>query len=58
MTEQLQAADISLWLVALNPEAHSIIERSPMGKKLGDKRMYLDLEQAVEAFQAQAEHVG
>jgi SulP family sulfate permease len=47
---QLRDAGILLWLAALNPEARHIIERSPMGKKLGDERMYPGLVGVVEAY--------
>lgn len=48
--EQLRAAGILLWLAALNPEALPMVRQSPLGKKLGDERMYLNLEQSVEAY--------
>jgi hypothetical protein len=30
-----------------------VIERSPLGKTLGHERMFINLQQAVEAYQAQ-----
>ncbi len=48
--EQLHDAGISLWLAALNPEALHRIRRSPLGKKLGNERLFLNLEQVVEAY--------
>jgi len=48
--EQVQSTGILLWLAALNPEALHMVRQSPMGKKLGNERMYLNLEQAVEAY--------
>ncbi|MCB0175744.1 MAG: STAS domain-containing protein, partial [Anaerolineae bacterium] len=48
--EQLQAAGILFGLAALNPEALRVVRRSPMGEKLGNERMYLNLEQVIEAY--------
>jgi MFS superfamily sulfate permease-like transporter len=53
--KQLKDAGILLWLVALNPEALPVVRRSPLVEKLGDERMYPNLEQAVEAYQRQLE---
>ena len=50
--ERLREAGITLWLAALNPEPRKIIERAPLGKTLGRERVFLNLEQAVEAYQA------
>jgi SulP family sulfate permease len=47
---QLHNAGISLWLAALNPEALHIVRGSPLGEKLGNERMFLNLEQAVETY--------
>ncbi|MCA9874761.1 MAG: sulfate permease [Anaerolineales bacterium] len=48
--EQLQNAGIVLWLAKLNPEALYMIRHSSLAKKLGDERMYVNCEQAVEAY--------
>jgi SulP family sulfate permease len=48
--EQLQNAGITLWLAALNPEALYMVRHSPLGQKLGNEEMYLNLEQAVESY--------
>lgn len=48
--EQLQNAGISLGLAALNPEALRIVRNAPLGQKLGNERMYLNLEQALERY--------
>ena len=45
----LHNAGISLELASLNPTALNIIRQSPLGKKLGSERMFLNLEEAVEA---------
>ena len=50
--QKLRAAGIALWLVALNPEALKVVERSPLGRALGHGRMFVNLAQALEAFQA------
>jgi len=52
--EKLREGDIMLWLAALNPIAFKVIERSPLGKTLGHERMFFNLQQAVEAYQAQS----
>lgn len=49
--EQLQNAGIVLWLTTLNPKALYMIEHSSLGEKLGDDRMYPNLEKAVEAYE-------
>ncbi|MCB0234485.1 MAG: sodium-independent anion transporter, partial [Anaerolineae bacterium] len=46
---RLHNAGISLELASLNPTALNIIRQSPLGKKLGSERMFLNLEEAVEA---------
>jgi SulP family sulfate permease len=48
--EQLSKAGVSLWLAALNPTPLHVVERAPLGATLGQERMYLNLEQAVEAY--------
>ena len=48
--ERLAESGITLWLVALNPEALKVVERSPLGRKLGHGRMFFDLPHAVDAY--------
>ncbi len=48
--EQLSEAGVSLWLAALNDTPFHVVERAPLGAKLGHERMFLNLEQAVEAY--------
>ncbi|MEI6001778.1 SulP family inorganic anion transporter [Paraburkholderia bengalensis] len=43
---------VVLWLVGLSPEVFEVVARAPLGKTLGHKRMFLNLEQAVSAWQA------
>jgi MFS superfamily sulfate permease-like transporter len=48
--EKLSEAGVTLWLAALNPAALQAVERSALGHRLTHERMFLNLEQAVEAF--------
>ena len=48
--QKLRRMDITLWLVAMNPQVHAAIKRSPLGKTLDTERMYFTLGDAVEAF--------
>jgi high affinity sulfate transporter 1 len=41
-----------LWLVSLNPRARRVVERSPLGRRLGRARMFFDLEHAVAVYRA------
>jgi MFS superfamily sulfate permease-like transporter len=51
--EKLRDGGITLWVASLNPEPLKVIERSPLGKTLGRDRMFFNLKQAVETYQAQ-----
>ena len=53
--EKLREAGITLWLAALNPALLYTIERSSLGATLGHERMYLNMEQAVEAYVQRSE---
>jgi high affinity sulfate transporter 1 len=55
LEERLREAGITLWLADLNPEPLRIVERSQLGEVLGHERMFFNLEQAVEAYQAMGE---
>lgn len=50
--EKLREQGITLWLSALNPEAFRVVERSPLGKALGHERMFFNLGEAVQAYEA------
>jgi len=50
--ELLSTVGIELWLVALNREAFETVEKTQLGKRLGHERMFHNLEQAVEVYQA------
>jgi hypothetical protein len=43
---------VSIWLVGLNPEALSVIQRSSLGELLGRGRMHFNLEVAVAKYLA------
>ena len=49
--EDLESEGITLWLAGLNPEPLKIIRRAPLGKKLGNERMFFNLHLAVETYQ-------
>ncbi len=53
--KKLRDQGIMLWLVALNPEPLKLVERAPLGKTLGHERMFFNLEQAMEAYQANSQ---
>jgi high affinity sulfate transporter 1 len=50
--ERAQRHNGELWLVALNPEARKVVNRSPLGRAVGPERMLYDLAHAVERFRA------
>ncbi len=52
--KKLQERGITLWLAALNPKPFKVIERFLLGKILSHERMFFDLHQAVENYQAQS----
>ncbi|RZF29656.1 SulP family inorganic anion transporter [Paraburkholderia sp. UYCP14C] len=41
---------IALWLVGLSPEVFAVVEKAPLGKTLGQERMFLNLERALVAW--------
>jgi SulP family sulfate permease len=43
---------VSVWLVWLNPDVLSVIQRSPLGEILGRERMHFNLEVAVAKYLA------
>lgn len=58
--ERMRERGIALWLVALNPEALGMVQRSSLGETLGRERLVFNLQMAVERYrsQAAAEHPG
>jgi MFS superfamily sulfate permease-like transporter len=51
--ERLRERGVLLWLVALNPDALSMVQRSSLGETLGHERMLFNLQTAVERYLAQ-----
>jgi len=49
--QTLSDSGLTLWLVALNPEALRVIRHAPIGEMLGPERMFSNLELAVEVYQ-------
>jgi high affinity sulfate transporter 1 len=41
---------VEVWLAAINPDLQKVIARSPLGMRLGPKRIFPDLFDAVEAY--------
>ncbi len=51
LEEKLQERGIVLWLATLNPEALTVVKRSPLGQILGTGRMFFNLREAVRAYE-------
>ena len=47
---RLQQMGIVLWLARLNPAALDVVQRSPLGERLGRGRMFFNVHGAVEAY--------
>jgi SulP family sulfate permease len=47
---KLANAGVELWLAALTPEALTLVQRSPLGQRLGRERMFFTVQQAVERY--------
>jgi len=52
--ERVRRHGAELWLAALNPDVLRVVERAPLGKALGQERMCLNLEDAVERYRARS----
>jgi high affinity sulfate transporter 1 len=52
--ERMERDGIALWLTALTPEVRRVIERSPLGQRLGHDRMLFNLQAAIARYQEQA----
>jgi sulfate permease, SulP family len=52
--EKMRELGTTLWLVGLNPEVLTVVQRSPLWERLGRERMFFTLEQAVAEFERQA----
>src|SRR5262245_20350313 len=48
--EKLRQEEITLWLVALNPQVLEVVQHSGLGERLGRERMLFTLDQAVERY--------
>jgi sulfate permease, SulP family len=49
--EKMREHGISLWLCALNPLALEVVRRSPLGRTLASGRMFVNLGEAVQAYE-------
>jgi anti-anti-sigma factor len=49
--QRMQEKGISLWLVGMSPGVWDMVVKAPLGHTLGEARMFLNLEQAVEHYQ-------
>jgi high affinity sulfate transporter 1 len=49
--QRMSEKGISLWLVGMNPSVWDMVIKAPLGHTLGEARMFLNLEQAVEHYQ-------
>jgi SulP family sulfate permease len=50
--ERQREQGVELWLVGLNPEVLAVVQRSPLGERLGRDRMLFNLETAVARYLA------
>ena len=51
--ERLAAGGTTLWLAGLNPETLAVVRRSPLGERLGQPRMFVNLDAAVREYDRQ-----
>jgi len=49
--EKLRERGIEMWLAGLNPEALEVVRNSPLGQILGTARMFINLREAVQAYE-------
>jgi hypothetical protein len=50
--ERLHGMGIMMWLARLNPAALEVVQRSPLGARLGRERMFFNVNRAVETYLA------
>jgi sulfate permease, SulP family len=50
--QKMREHGISLWLCALNPLALDVVRRSPLGRTLASGRLFLNLREAVKAYES------
>ena len=51
--KRMREEGVTVWLVGLTPEVLAIVQRSPLGKTLGQDRMFFNLEQALARYRDQ-----
>jgi sulfate permease, SulP family len=49
--DKLQREGITLWLAGLNPHVLEMVRRAPLGDRLGETRMWPNLDAAVHAYE-------
>jgi len=49
--KKYRESGVDVWLVGLNPQVAAVVENAPLGKALGSGRMFLNLEEALAAWQ-------
>ena len=52
--EKLREAGARLWLAALNRDVLQVVQRSPLGERLGREGMFFTLEQALAKYQSES----
>jgi MFS superfamily sulfate permease-like transporter len=50
--ERMRMAGTELWLARLNPAALAVVQRSPLGARLGRERMFFNVNRAVDTYLA------
>jgi MFS superfamily sulfate permease-like transporter len=50
LDERLAAGATTLWLAGLNPETLAVVRRSPLGERLGQPRMFANVDAAVREY--------
>jgi high affinity sulfate transporter 1 len=50
--ERLRNVGIELWIARLNPAALEVVQRSPLGQRLGRERMFFNVHRAVDTYLA------
>jgi len=56
--ERLRNAGTILWLARLSTAALEVVNRSPLGERLGRERMFFNVHRAVEAYLARRPPAG
>jgi MFS superfamily sulfate permease-like transporter len=52
--ERLRGMGVEVWLAALNPQVLDTLRKTRLGRRLGEARMFFNLQTAVEAYEARA----